>query len=259
MIYETYAYFEKALKSNTLKKWSFNCQLLKYMKSFEPKIKEKCLQKLSQKKEEIISQSKLQEQNLNALKSQISTVNLTIDKYNKTIKSNKEKENLFNKNIRSLEEENYQMEQEIKKTTLSQETSNGTLSSKSDSKKVKLESRVKELETTMKKLEEEMKEKDTYFTSQVKDLNEMLDFFEEKANELSKIKMNNNNMNRESSHHKYTTKTPNNNHNINFKIGNSNQIEPNLQRINYKMSSNNNSGSSRGIFININNYNSNKK
>ena len=85
----------------------------------------------------------------------------------------------------------------------------------------------------------------------------VLDFFEEKANELSKLKINK--MNRESSHHKYTTKTPNSNHNINFKIGNANQIEPNLQRINYKMSSNNNSGSSRGIFININNYNSNKK
>ena len=254
VIYETYAFFEKALKLNTLKKWNFNCQLQKYLKSFEPKIKEKCLQKLSQKKEEILSHSKIQEQNLNVLKSQIQSVNIAIDKYNKTIKSNKEKENLFNKNIRTLEEDNYQMEQEIKKTTLSQEASNGTLSSKSDPKKVKLESRVKELETTMKKLEEEMKEKDSYFTSQVKDLNEMLDFFEEKANELSKVKMN-----RESSHHKYTTKTPNSNHNINFKIGNANQIEPNLQRINYKMSSNNNSGSSRGIFININNYNSNKK
>ena len=254
MIYETYAFYEKALKLNTLKKWNFNCQLQKYLKSFEPKIKEKCLQKLSQKKEEILSHSKIQEQNLNVLKSQIQSVNIAIDKYNKTIKSNKEKENLFNKNIRTLEEDNYQMEQEIKKTTLSQEASNGTLSSKSDAKKVKLESRVKELETTMKKLEEEMKEKDSYFTSQVKDLNEMLDFFEEKANELSKVKMN-----RESSHHKYTTKTPNSNHNINFKIGNANQIEPNLQRINYKMSSNNNSGSSRGIFININNYNSNKK
>ena len=58
---------------------------------------------------------------------------------------------------------------------------------------------------------------------------------------------------------KYTTKTPNNNHNINFKIGNANQIEPNLKRINAKINSNTNSGSSRGIFININNYNSNKK
>ena len=257
VIFETYVYFEKALKSNKLKKWNINCQLLKYLKSFEPKIKEKCLQKLSMKKEEIISQSKIEEQKLNSLKSQISTVNMTIDKYNKTIKSNKDKETLFNKNIRSLEEENYQMEQEIKKTTLSQETSNGTMNSKSDSKKIKLESKVKELETTMKKLEDEMKEKDTYFTSQVKDLNEMLDFFEEKANELSKIK--NNKMNRESSHHKYTTKTPNNNHNINFKIGNANQIEPNLKRINAKINSNTNSGSSRGIFININNYNSNKK
>ena len=232
-------------------------KLLKYLKSFEPKIKEKCLQKLSMKKEEIISQSKIEEQKLNSLKSQISTVNMTIDKYNKTIKSNKDKETLFNKNIRSLEEENYQMEQEIKKTTLSQETSNGTMNSKSDSKKIKLESKVKELETTMKKLEDERKEKDTYFTSQVKDLNEMLDFFEEKANELSKLKINK--MNRESSHHKYTTKTPNNNHNINFKIGNANQIEPNLKRINAKINSNTNSGSSRGIFININNYNSNKK
>ena len=260
VIFETYVYFEKALKSNTLKKWNFNCQLMKYVKSFEPKIKEKCLQKLSMKKEEIITQSKIEEQKLNSLKSQISSVNMTIDKYNKTIKSNKDKETLFNKNIRSLEEENYQMEKEIKKTTLSQETSNGTLNSKSDSKKIKLESKVKELETTMRKLEDEMKEKDAYFTSQVKDLNEMLDFFEEKANELSKIKNNNNNkMNRESSHHKYTTKTPNNNHNINFKIGNANQIEPNIQRINAKINSNTNSGSSRGIFININNYNSNKK
>ena len=259
VIFETYVYFEKALKSNALKKWNFNCQLMKYIKSFEPKIKEKCLQKLSMKKEEIITQSKIEEQKLNSLKSQISSVNMTIDKYNKTIKSNKDKETLFNKNIRSLEEENYQMEQEIKKTTLSQETSNGTLNSKSDSKKIKLESKVKELETTMRKLEDEMKEKDAYFTSQVKDLNEMLDFFEEKANELSKIKNNNNKMNRESSHHKYTTKTPNNNHNINFKIGNANQIEPNIQRINAKINSNTNSGSSRGIFININNYNSNKK
>ena len=41
---------------------------MKYVKSFEPKIKEKCLQKLSMKKEEIITQSKIEEQKLNSLK-----------------------------------------------------------------------------------------------------------------------------------------------------------------------------------------------
>ena len=262
IMYETYRYFESMKKSNFFKKWNFVCKISKQMKNIEPKVKEKYYQKLSQKKDEIISQSKSQEQTLSTIKAQILALNQSIAKYNKTIKSNEEKENLFNKNIKNLEEENFKIEQEIKKGNFSQESINGN-TSKSDSKKIKLENKIKELENISKKLEEEMKEKDAFFTNQVKDLNEMLDFFEEKANELDNMKLmnkNTNNVNREGhSHHKYTTKSPNN-HNINYKMANVNQIDSNLQRINYKINNNNNNaGSSRGIFININNYNSNKK
>lgn len=175
--------FNNSLHSNFMQ-WKLKAFLLQKQKKFETGIKQELLNKFLNKKKEISSQISQKEKNIKKFKEEIKTLNEQIVHYKKNIKENDEKENSYNKRIKELEEENSKMEIEIKK-------SNGldTNDSDKDSKKSKMENNIIELDSKIKRLEEEMKEKETFCSSQFKEFNEMLDFFEQKAAELERMKL----------------------------------------------------------------------
>jgi chromosome segregation ATPase len=192
-IYDCYDKSINIIKSKQFIKWKSKAFHIKYIKQLMPNIKEKYNKKFNARKEEIESQCKQQENVVNNLKSQIHNINDVITKTKSTIKSNEENEMKLNKTIKSLEESNLKLEQEIKKVVESTNANcnvkgDGNVNSNSNHKnKKQLEKKIKELTEQKRKLNEEMEELDAYFSIQVKEMNEMLDDFEEKAHQLNNL------------------------------------------------------------------------
>ena len=194
VIYDCYDKSISIIKSKQFIKWKSKAFHIKYIKQLMPNIKEKYNKKFNARKEEIENQCKQQESVVNNFKFQIHNINDVINKTKNTIKSNEENEMKLNKTIKSLEESNLRLEQEIKKVV---ESSNANCNIKGDgnvnsnsshkNKRHRLEKKIKELTEHKRKLNEEMEELDAYFSRQVKEMNEMLDDFEEKANQLNHL------------------------------------------------------------------------
>ena len=193
VIYDCYDKSISIIKSKQFIKWKSKAFHIKYIKQLMPNIKEKYNKKFNARKEEIESQCKQQESVVNNLKTQIHNINDVISKTKSTIKSNEENEMKLNKTIKSLEESNLKLEQEIKKVVESTNANcnvkgDGNVNSNSNHKnKKQLEKKIKELTEQKRKLNEEMEELDAYFSIQVKEMNEMLDDFEEKAHQLNNL------------------------------------------------------------------------
>lgn len=193
VIYDCYDKSISIIKSKQFIKWKSKAFHIKYIKQLMPNIKEKYNKKFNARKEEIESQCKQQESVVNNLKTQIHNINDVISKTKSTIKLNEENEMKLNKTIKSLEESNLKLEQEIKKVVESTNANcnvkgDGNVNSNSNHKnKKQLEKKIKELTEQKRKLNEEMEELDAYFSIQVKEMNEMLDDFEEKAHQLNNL------------------------------------------------------------------------
>lgn len=173
-----YKHVKKDLLLNTFKKWKIRSKMIKKINALEPEIKKEFMLKFANKKKEFSSQINQKEKKIKKLSEDIKAINDKLQSYKKTIKSNEEKEMAYNKNIRTMEDENIKIERDIKNINKQDK----------DNKKNKLEENISELEKKIKFIEDEIRDKENYFNSQFKDFNEMLDFFEKKADEIQSMK-----------------------------------------------------------------------
>lgn len=159
--------------------WKRKTKLSSYINQSKANIEAQSFVRFTNKKKEIESLKNNKQKEINKIKEKINMLNESITKLNKEIKSNEEKETSLNKTIKDLQENNTHLEENMRKSSKSTESSglNGT--------KGKLTNKINELEISIKNLDEEMKEKDNNIIAYVKEMNEMLDVFEQKANQFN--------------------------------------------------------------------------
>jgi hypothetical protein len=179
MIYNTYLNNQNKNLLKIFLKWRENILLDRYYTKNKPLIEASCEKKFQNKKYEYELKLNQKEKENNGMKANINILNENNNKSQKKVKSYEEKEFIFTNKLKSLEEEVNTMEEELKhsenETKLAEE------------KKANLENYLSELEQTYKGLDEQIKEKDYNLNVYVREMNDILDIYEKKSNELSVI------------------------------------------------------------------------
>lgn len=175
-----YAFYHQQKLKKYFLKWKYNIKSNKLLANTEQKLKEKYKKIYDDTTKELNKKISSKEKSNEIINKKIESLNETIE-----LKNNKEKElirndeNISNK-IKDLEKEVEKLER--KKTEKDNTLSNS--SSHSFPKKNEEEEKIKILDKQLNSLENESKEKQAYFTNYVKEMSEMMEFFEQKAEEI---------------------------------------------------------------------------